>query len=70
MANNWKLSPSDLTFLWDECPRCFYLKVVHNINRPAIPFPKLFNRIDKLMKDYFQGKHTSDFLADLPRSTS
>jgi hypothetical protein len=25
-SNPIKLSPSDLTFLWDECPRCFYLK--------------------------------------------
>ena len=22
-----KLSPSDLTFLWGECPRCFYLNL-------------------------------------------
>ena len=28
MNNLYKLSPSDLTFLWDECQRCFYLKVV------------------------------------------
>ena len=26
----WALSPSDLAFLWDDCPRCFYLKVARN----------------------------------------
>ena len=66
MISTWKLSPSDLTFLWDECPRCFYLKVVHGFNRPAAPFPKIFNRIDKLMKDFFTGRSTSDLSPMLP----
>jgi hypothetical protein len=66
MASNFKLSPSDLTFLWDECPRCFYLKVVHGFNRPAAPFPKIFNRIDKLMKDHFTGKSTTEISPVLP----
>jgi len=55
-----KLSPSDLTFLWDECPRCFYLKVVLGINRPPTAFPKIFGRIDLLMKRLFSGADTAD----------
>jgi hypothetical protein len=66
MSQPWKLSPSDLTFLWDECPRCFYLKVVHNITRPFTGFPKIFNRIDKLMKDFFAGKPMQTFVPALP----
>ncbi|MEN6394326.1 MAG: PD-(D/E)XK nuclease family protein [Anaerolineaceae bacterium] len=66
MSAPWILSPSDLTFLWDECPRCFYLKVVHNINRPWGSFPKIFNRIDKLMKNYFEGKPASQISPSLP----
>jgi hypothetical protein len=62
----WKLSPSDLTFLWDECPRCFYLKVVHRFNRPATAFPGIFSRIDSLMKGYFEGRTTAEFTPDLP----
>jgi len=62
----YQLSPSDLTFLWDECPRCFYLKVVHKYNRPWSPFPSIFNRIDKIMKDYYEGKPTSSISFDLP----
>ena len=38
----WALSPTDLTFLWDECPRCFYNKVVLKQPRPRGPFPKVF----------------------------
>jgi len=66
MNPTFKLSPSELTFLWDECPRCFYLKVVRGISRPAAPFPRIFSRIDKLMKGYFQDRSTIDISADLP----
>ena len=69
MNQTWKLSPSDLTFLWDECPRCFYLKVVHGFNRPFSPFPKIFNQIDKLMKGYFQGKPTLEISSTLPEGS-
>ena len=62
----WKLSPSDLTFLWDECPRCFYLKVARGFNRPFPPMPKIFNRIDKLMKAFFEGKSTLEISPALP----
>jgi CRISPR/Cas system-associated exonuclease Cas4 (RecB family) len=64
--NTYKLSPSDLTFLWDECKRCFYLKVVHKIARPSAPFPAIFTRIDGLMKDFFAGKNTHEIFPGLP----
>ena len=66
MPHIWKLAPSDLTFLWDECPRCFYLKVVHHFSRPAAPFPKIFSRIDRLMKDHFSGRSTDTLSPGLP----
>jgi hypothetical protein len=61
-----KLSPSDLTFLWDECPRCFYLKYLHGITRPAAPFPSIFSAIDRLMKAQFSGHPASDLHPSLP----
>ena len=64
--NSWKLSPSDLTFLWDECPRCFYLKVVHQFGRPFSPFPSVFGRIDLLMKNYYEGKSTQAMDSSMP----
>jgi hypothetical protein len=66
MSQLYKLSPSDLTFLWDECKRCFYLKIVRGYRRPAIPFPKIFTRIDLLMKDYYLEKSTRVIHPDLP----
>jgi len=63
---NWKLSPSDLTFLWDECKRCFYLKVRHDFRRPSQPFPKIFGTIDLLMKDIYLNHSTKKISPDLP----
>lgn len=62
----FKLSPSELTFLWDECPRCFYLKVAMAIPRPPTAFPKIFSSIDLLMKRMFEGKRTEEVLPVLP----
>ncbi len=62
----FKLSPSQLTFAWDECPRCFYLDVVRGIKRPPMAFPKVFSRIDSLMKSLFTDQPTQVISADLP----
>ena len=63
---NWKLSPSDFAFLWEECQRCFYLKVARNYQRPRTPFPKVFTIIDGLMKDFFEGKRSEEISPSLP----
>ena len=70
MSENWKLGPSDLTFLWDECKRCFYLKIRHNFKRPAAPFPKIFGTIDLLMKDIYLGQSTKMISSDFPDGKS
>ncbi len=66
MHKNYKFSPSELTFLWDECKRCFYLKQVYDIKRPSAPFPSIFGAIDRAMKDYYGGRPTSDLDPTLP----
>lgn len=70
MKENWKLSPSDLTFQWDECKRCFYLKVRYNFRRPSSPFPKIFGTIDLLMKDIYLGQSTKKVSPSLPEGKS
>jgi hypothetical protein len=60
------LAPSDFAFLWDECPRCFYLKVVRKEKRPRSPFPKVFGTIDRAMKSHYLGQRTGDLAADIP----
>ncbi|MBI2003367.1 MAG: PD-(D/E)XK nuclease family protein [Parcubacteria group bacterium] len=48
------LSASSLA-LFNECPRCFYLQVKEGVRRPqGIPMP-LYNKMDFLVKDYFDG---------------
>jgi hypothetical protein len=61
-----KLSPSDFAFLWLECKRCFYLKVVRGFGRPRTGFPGIFSVIDSRMKDCFEGERTENMVADLP----
>lgn len=63
---NYKLSPSDLTFLYEGCKRCFYQKVVNNIAQPSIPLPSIFSRIANLLKNHYHGKHTSKLHSALP----
>lgn len=63
---NWKLSPSDLVFLWEECKRCFYLKEVHGFNRPRPIMPKIFTLIDVEMKNFYANKRTEEISDKLP----
>jgi len=62
----WSLSPTDLTFLWDECRRCFYNKVVLRQARPRGPFPKVFGAIDRAMKDFCLGEQAEALVPGMP----
>src|SRR5512143_2045012 len=63
--NMYKISPSDLTFSWDSCRFCFYMKVKHNIVYRG-PFPGIFGRMANLTSEYYQGKFTSEISPLLP----
>src|SRR5438034_10965064 len=63
---DYKLSPSDLRYLYEDCKRCFVLKVKHNITRPSIALPSIFNKIANMQKDYYSGRLTAEFCRDLP----
>ena len=62
----YKLSPSDLTFLYSQCKRCYYLKTAHNINPPSIVLPSIFGKIAGLLKNHYDGKRTDELHPDLP----
>jgi hypothetical protein len=66
VRQRFKLSPSDLTFLWDECPRCFYEKCHGVRQRPRTAFPSVFNRIDKANRGFYAGKSTAWVSPSLP----
>ena len=61
----YNLSPSDLTFNWDGCKRCFYLKVKHNIVYRGV-FPGMFTKMGDLTSNFYLGKLASDISPDLP----
>lgn len=61
-----KLSPSDFAFLWEQCKRCFYLKVVHGVRQPSMPMARIFKRIESLQMGFYDGRRTRRVLPDLP----
>jgi CRISPR/Cas system-associated exonuclease Cas4 (RecB family) len=63
---NFKISPSDLTFLYSGCKRCFYLKLRYGISQPSIPLPSIFTKIAGLLKTYYDGKRTEALHMELP----
>lgn len=65
----WKLSPSDFAFLWEECPRCFWLKVRAGFRRPWTPFPKIFTQIDEAMKEACASRELSELAPGAPEAT-
>jgi hypothetical protein len=67
--SNWILSPSDFAFLWEECRRCFYLKIVTKFPRPRTPMPGIFRLIDSQMRHFYGGKQTIDAMPYLPPGT-
>lgn len=66
---NHKIRPSSLSFLYNGCPRCFYLDVVHNIRQPSIPLPSIFTKIADLLKYEYEDTRTEEFNIDLPPGT-
>jgi hypothetical protein len=69
MKDAIKLAPSDLTFLYNDCKRCFYLKVMRNIRRPSTPMAAIFGTIDRAMTEYYHGRSSSEISADLSAGT-
>lgn len=61
----YTLSPSDLTFLWDGCKLCFYLKVKHHLVHRG-PFPGMFGKMGDLTSNYYLDKPTSELSSALP----
>ncbi len=64
----YKISPSDLTFGWDGCHYCFYLKVKHGIVLRGI-FPGIFGKMANLTSQFYLGRSTADISPTLPPGT-
>lgn len=55
---NYRISPSELTFLYEGCKRCFVNRVKHGLAQPSIPLPSVFSAIAYLQKEHYAGKRT------------
>src|SRR5688572_7600921 len=61
-----RLSPSDFAFHWEQCKRCYYLKVVRNIRQPSMPMAGIFKKLEGLQMKFYDGRRTTDVLPGLP----
>ena len=61
----YKLSPSSLTFEWDSCKYCFYLRVKHGIYVSGI-FPGIFGKMANLTSQFYLGKPSSALVGTAP----
>lgn len=61
----FKLTPSMLTFLWDDCRRCFWLHS-RGLHQPRMPFPSVFSRYHDALNRYCLGRCPSELAAALP----
>lgn len=65
-ARLFKLTPSMLSFLPDDCLRCFWLRARNGLYGPSMPFPTVFERYHALLQHYFVGRCPSTLSPDLP----
>lgn len=63
---NYKLSPSDFAYLYEDCKLCYYLKIKHGIKPPSFPFPGVFSTINSIVQGQMVGKSLNEFAKDLP----
>lgn len=46
---HYRIAPTDLVYLWEDCKRCFYDKYVHRLERPR-SFSEHFTNADRAMR--------------------
>ena len=66
MATNvYKLSPSDFSYLWEECKHCYYQKVKYKISHSGV-FPSMFGRINSLLQNSIMQRNLQEIIPTLP----
>jgi len=59
------ISPSDLTFRWSGCKRCFWMKYRLGIDL-SMPFPGIVAALSSRQEKWYKERTTADFSRDLP----
>jgi len=62
----YKLSPSDFAYLYQECKCCYYLKIKHGVQRPQMPFPGVFSALNSRLQGTLIGKNLQELSTLLP----
>jgi len=63
----FKLSPSDFAFLYEECPRCYFLKVKYGISRPRTPMATIYKQAEGAIVARLRTEELSGVVNDAPR---
>ena len=63
-----RISPSDLTFGWGGCKRCFWIRYAHGVSHQG-PFPGIVTSLSAKQEGYYKDKHSHDFSPSLPSGT-
>lgn len=65
IKNIYKLSPSDFSYLWEDCKHCYYQKVKLGVKHSG-GFPAMFGRINSLLQNSIMQKNLQDIHPSLP----
>jgi len=60
-----RISPSDLTFGWTGCRKCFWLKYRHGVSHQG-PFPGIVTSLSARQERWYKQRHSHDFWSGLP----
>ena len=60
-----RISPSDLTFAWSSCKKCFWMKHVYGVSHQG-PFPGIVMSLSSRQERWYKEKHSRDFSSSLP----
>ena len=60
-----RISPSDLTFNWTGCKKCFWMRYVLGVSHQG-PFPGIVTALSSRQERWYKEKHSRDFSSSLP----
>ncbi|QQS38828.1 PD-(D/E)XK nuclease family protein [Candidatus Woesebacteria bacterium] len=63
---DYKLSPSDFAYLYEECKLCYCLKIKQGIYQPSMPMPGVFSAINTRLQGKLVGINLKELSSDLP----
>lgn len=63
---NYKLSPSDFAYLYEDCKFCYVQKIKYGVTQPSMPMPGIFTAINSRVQGSLVGRSLNEIFPDLP----